>query len=52
MGWLTVQPRSATIKTTPKDRLAITGSFCRGPVLISVTVITFNCSTESFFNSR
>ena len=22
MGWLTVQPRSATIKTTPIDRLA------------------------------
>jgi hypothetical protein len=49
---LTVQPRSATITITEKDRLAITEAFCRRARKKAVTVVTFSQAAEKFFNSR
>ena len=52
MNWLTVQPKGATIKTTPRDRLASTRPFCRSLWVNSVTGVTSLRSSDSFFNSR
>ncbi len=46
-GWLTDHPSSVTIKTTPRDRLAITGKMMgRGTVVGLVTQVTWACSLD------
>jgi len=51
MGRLTVQPKSATIKTTPRDRLAIARLFWVRRPANSVTAVTFIGLSDKFFNS-